>query len=543
MNRATVAVFPRAELERRKLLFGALEAAFPVRFDGRTVESGFGDADAVIELGGAKRASEANEAGLPSLALLLPEPAAGNRTEAEQKLAAVAAAGELDERLRGATLPDERLGAAPPDTASLTEAAAATVLAEAAGRPTWVKAGPFETALLIPEELLEDEALRERLCLKRSAALLPLVHFLRRQTAAIGWQPPAARATLLFDDPNLHWPSYGFVKLRELAGHARLHGYHVALATVPLDTWFAHPSAIRALRESSGSISLHVHGNDHNGGELGDPETDEEGVAMAAQALRRIDAFRARRGVEIEQVMAPPHERCSRAAVSGLRRCGFDAITMTRPFPWLSRPPRSWLAHPAAAGPLVGWQPADFADGMPVILRHPLVERDAPELVLRSFLDQPLILYGHHGDVSGGLAPLAAAAEEVNRLRETRWCSVGAIAASNYETKLEGTRLRLRPFSRRIEVELPEGVEELAVELPPSHPDAESEELIVAGTAAEFTVPLAASGGGRVEIELRAVDRVDPASVAGPGPQPLAVARRLLGEGRDRLLPLLARGR
>ena len=64
-----------------------------------------------------------------------------------------------------------------------------------------------------------------------------------------------------------------------------------------------------------------------------------------------------------------------------------------------------------------------------MLLRHPLVSRDAPELVLRAFLDQPLILYGHHEDVAPGLDVLGEAAEDVNRLGETRWCSLGEIAA------------------------------------------------------------------------------------------------------------------
>ena len=86
-------------------------------------------------------------------------------------------------------------------------------LAACDGAPTWTRSGESESALLIPAELGAREALRERLCDGRNAALLPLLHFLRARTETIRWQPPAARASLLFDDPNLHWPSYGFVKL------------------------------------------------------------------------------------------------------------------------------------------------------------------------------------------------------------------------------------------------------------------------------------------------------------------------------------------
>ncbi len=222
-----------------------------------------------------------------------------------------------------------------------------TVLAACDGVPTWIRSGAGETALLIPAELGPREALRERLCDRRSAALLPLLHFLRARTEAIRWQPPAARASLLFDDPNLHWPSYGFVKLAELGTHAREHDYHVALATVPLDAWFAHPTALRALRASEGAISLLVHGNDHDGGELGTGrERGRRGLAGRPGPDAGYEAFGRRTGVAVDRVMVPPHEACSQATLAGLRRCGFEAITMTRPYP-LGRVRAPLLASPA----------------------------------------------------------------------------------------------------------------------------------------------------------------------------------------------------
>lgn len=537
-SRIEVGVFPAVELDRRRVLFGALETAFPVRFEGR--EAGeLRDLDAALELGGDEQAAAAEAACMPALSLLIPEPANGGEPGAQ----ALTLAPELDRRLRGAVLPDSRLSQALSSGAGLGAAEQAALLATCAGEPTWIRAGALEKALLIPDELGAQEALRERLCDGRSAALLPVVHFLRALTATIRWQPPVARASLLFDDPNLHWPSYGFLKLNELGRHARAHRYHVALATVPLDTRFAHRGAVRALRESQGAISLLVHGNDHDGGELGRPATEAEGVAMAAQALRRVAAFEARTGISMNRVMVPPHEECSAAAVPGLRRCGFEAITMTRPFPWLARPPRSWLARPEGTDPLVGWRPADFAAGLPVLLRHPLLERDAPELVLRAFLDQPLILYGHHGDVAAGLGVLASAVDDVNRLRETRWSSLGEIAAGNFESRLDGSQLDIRPFARRIRLEVPPGVEQLVVELPAAHPGSAFERLFVDDRAGQIGEPLGVTPGTAVELRLHAVDSVDPQVILSPRRRPMAPLRRALGEGRDRLLPLVSRAR
>ena len=533
----SVGVVPRAEHERRPRLFAALEAALPVRFIGREPGQA-GGLDALVRIG-SDQATEPGATGVPTLSLETEEPAAGNRP-ADNELSD---APQLDRRLRAAVLPDARLGAALQAGASLGSPQRAEVLARCDGEPTWVRTGNDERALLAPAELEPDEALRERLYRDRSAALLPLVHFLRELTAPLRWQPPAARASVIFDDPNLHWPTYGFVRLRELAAHTVAHGYHVALAMIPLDAWFASPAAIRALEQSQGAISLLVHGNDHNGGELGRLASEPEGVALAAQALRRVDAFERRTGLLVDRVMVPPHEKCSEATVHGLRRCGFEAISMTQPFPWLAQPPHSWLARPAESDALVGWRPADFACEVPVLLRHPLIGRDAPELVLRSFLDQPLILYGHHDDLREGLGVLEQAVQEVNRLQETRWCRLGEIATGSFETRAEGTQLDVRLLTRRARVEVPDDTAQIVVEPPVALTDNPPGQLRIDGLPANLGEPFSVVPGTTVEIELRGEDRVEVAEVPPPPRRPLAVARRVAGESRDRLLPLVSRVR
>jgi hypothetical protein len=534
----TVGVFPQAAHSRLEKLLAALEEAFPVRFEGRR-DGGLRDLDGALDVGGRAQGEAAAAAGIPALSLLVeepaePGPAADNVLGLDSR---------LDSRLRGAVLPDAHLGSALDSGVALDSPDRAIVLASCRDRPTWIQAGTQQTALLAPAELGAEEALRERLRDGRGAALLPLIHFLRELTTPIRWQPPAARASLLFDDPNLHWPSYGFVKLGALARHAREHGYHAALATVPLDGWFGHPAAVRAMRESQGALSLSVHGNDHFGGELGRLETEAEALALAAQARRRVEAFGRRTGVPVEPVMVPPHEECSRAVPGSLRRCGFEAVTMTRPFPWLAPPPRSWLTRPEGVGPLVGWRPVDVAAGLPVLLRHPFVGRSLPELVLRSFLDQPLILYGHQADLQGGLGVLADAVTDVDRIGPTRWCSLGEIAASSYETRREGSRLRVRPLTGRARVEVPEGVEHLTVEPAEASLGLAAEHLTVDGQTQPLGESLSVTPGAVVELKLYAGDELDIASVPAPRRQPLALPRRVLSEGRDRILPLLARAR
>jgi len=466
-HRRPVGIFPAAAHRDLARLLSALEEAYPLSFEGRQ-EGELRDLGAVIEIGSGNQAEAAAALGLPALRLLTPEP---DEPQAPVEVS-LAADPALHRTLHGAQLPDERIAGALGQAVPAPERA--TVLAGCESIPTWVRRGELQTALLSPVDLEPEEALRERLCGNRSAALLPLVHFLRELTATEGRPAQPIRASFLFDDPNLHWPTYGFVDLPALGEHARRHGYHAALATVPLDGWFAHPRALRALKDSDGALSLLVHGNDHYGGELARPQTSAEALALAAQALRRVAAFERRTGVAIDRVMVPPHERCSRAAVEGLRRCGFEALTVTQPYPWLGDGGQAWLAAPPGAGPLVGWRPADSADGLPILLRHPLAHRSLPEMTLRAYLGQPLILYGHQEDLSDGLDVLATAAADVERLGETRWCSL---------------------------------------------------RQIVAGVSTRRPGP----------------DAVNPELVPPPRPRPLAMPRRILSEGRDRLAPLLSR--
>jgi hypothetical protein len=529
-----VGVTPAEQLLRRPLLFAALEAALPVRFEGRPLGELRG-LDALLALG--SQGDSAMPLGLPSLSLATTEP----EVEGEAVPNVLADAAELDPRLRGSSLPDNRLEAALGEAVESVAGESATVLATSSGTPTWVREGTVERALLIPDELEAREALRERLCDKRSAALLPLLHFLRERTKEIRWQPPPARASLLFDDPNLHWPSYGFVKLADLGEHARRHGYHVALATVPLDAWFAHPAALRALKASAGAISLVVHGNDHDGAELGRQASETEAIALAAQALRRVEAFGRRTGIPVDRVMVPPHEACSRETAEALRRCGFEAISMTRPCPWLEWEPHSWLARPEPVDPLVAWNPAAFVEGLPLLLRHPLAQRSPAELALRAFLDQPLILYGHHDDLLGGPEALLEAVDEVNGLATTRWCPLSEIAATNFETRRQGDGLAIRLLTRRARIDVPADATELTIQTPVSGPDQQI--LGIDGKNACLGEPVPVEPDSSVEVTLSPRDAVDLDAIPSPRRRPLAVARRLASEGRDRLQPLAGRSR
>jgi len=414
-----VGIVPTHEYTRRRRLWSALQAAYPVRFEGREPGAVAG-LDGLIAIGGSAvspcddipcllaEGEERPQTGTPPLPLLLSSDPA------------------LPPPLAGARLSESRCTA-------LTRPALEqeVVLATLDGAPAWTRArggaSPTQRIACVPEELGEHEALRERLEPGRCLALLALVQFLRDLTAA----PASARlhATFLIDDPNLHWRSYGHLRYPELLRDARTHGYHLAVAMVPLDGWLADPRVARLFREGERQLSVCVHGNEHYGPELGRPRTVAEGIALGKRALRRVAAFERRTGVAVDRVMVPPHERISEPMARALVACGFQALSTTRPYPWaVTSPDRPWLTRPADAGPLAAWRPVDIvAGGLPVLLRADFALHPREDLVLRAFLGQPLILYGHHELLRDGPDALAQTAAEIDRLGEVHWCSLAEI--------------------------------------------------------------------------------------------------------------------
>jgi hypothetical protein len=538
-GRAIVAVCPPRECARRSSLFHALERAFPVRFEGRHAQELRG-ADGALLIGVQERDAPTHEVPLLSAVSDEPEPSSDpGPLTSDVPSFRLAASELLDRRLRGQVIRDPAA-----DTASVPVADGDVVLASCDRAPLWITRGRGaarrDVVALAPRELGPEEALRGRIQEGRALALLPLLHFLRELTAGLAFHPPPLRAAFLIDDPNLHWTGYGYLRYHELARHADEHGYHVAMAMVPLDGWATHPGAARLFRERSDRLSLTVHGNDHVWQELGRPMEPRRRRALLSQALRRIASFEERTRLRVARVMTAPHEDCSEEMARDMLRLGIEALCNGRPYPWMARAPAPWLSRPEGTSPLVAFGPATpVVGGLPVLLRRPLDSSPA-DVALCAYLDQPLILYGHHDDLEGGLEPFADWAARVNELGSARWGSLARIAATNYATRREGDLLRVRLYARRVRVEVPAGIERLRVELP----EGDGRERVVYGGSASGALgaDLPLGGGERgVDVALARTNGLDPATVPAPLWRPWPLVRRFAGEGRDRLAPLYGR--
>jgi hypothetical protein len=433
------------------------------------------------------------------------------------------------------------------------------VFAAIGRKPVWWQASEAQEDLCVSAyplpQLTEGDALRDYLRPGCFMGLLPLLHFLDHVVSGQNWEPPPLRASFVIDDPNLHWPSYGYLDYPEMVAHADRHGYHAGLAMVPLDGWLANHRAASLLKRNPSALSLLMHGNDHRSGELGHLADDRAAEAVVAQALRRTIAFERRSGVPVQRVMVPPHEVCSKSALRAMFRLGLDGACIGRRYPWRGRltsfADASSLAkwRPADAWPLAKWHPTDMvAGGLPIIPRY-RIDQPWEDLVFRALLHQPLILFGHHGDFAQGLEVLAEAADYVNGLGEVQWGSVGWIARQSFLTKRSGEALVVQMHSRRVTVEIPEDVTVLEVGTP-SLSDGEPARHLAYGADRASMVrdgygwtsgSLQVVPGTRLNLTLAPDRSLDPALVDARRVTPWPLVRRALAEGRDRIQPLSRR--
>jgi hypothetical protein len=531
-----IGVVPGSALDARSELLAALEAIYGVRFERRDPGQWRGLDGVVAFSGGESVAREAFAAGLSALAQAGgsgPGPNAAAVTLADEQL--------LDRRLRGQIIDDERAGA----SEGLRAAPGSAVLASSDGKALWVareEAGRrCDLVARLVDETDSKAPVASLLTAGRFLSLLPLAHFLRALAADSGWQSPRPRAALVVDDPNLHAASYGYIDYPALARHALAHGYHVAMATVPLDGWLARRSAVEVFARHPGQLSLVVHGNDHGHHELARPESDLEAARLMAQGLRRVAALERRSGLRVGRVMIPPHERSSAASFRAMRRLGFEAAWMDWQCPWLGP-----VVRHGAELQLAGWHPAELlGGGLPVLARSYWTD-PAPDLALRAFRGHPLVLYGHHEDAAD-LEVLAGAVQSVNRLGPVSWVPLPEIARSSFATRREGSFLSVRMFATRVCVEIPDGVETIRVETPLIHEhvegtlagcDEQTSALEPAGLGLT-SGPLSVRAGERAELRLSIPGRLDPAELSPPRWRPWPLVRRGVTEGRDRLRPLL----
>jgi len=367
---------------------------------------------------------------------------------------------------------------------------------------------------------------------ERFLEILPLLHWLREICAGSILNGPPLRACFIFDDPNLHWPRYGFVDFRQIAAQAEKENYHVSFATIPLDTWFTHGATAELFKANTSRLSLLVHGNDHLKQELARNYTPRERATLLAQATHRIERFENKIGVPVCRVMVPPHGACSESMLEELPKCGFEAACISHGSLRAHNRDRFWTRS-------LGYLPSEWIQGCPVLPRWGMTGNTTNIILLAAFLGQPIILRGHHQDLKNGIELLDERAAFINRLGTVSWSNMTRLCRMNYQWRMDGHICRVRPLSRKVVFRMP----------------AQSTRLIIEGSESEFQTGWQISCGngtdltGRVgeSISLPDTSSDEISMVATPaitsllqnganGSPSWALLRRLLTEGRDRFM-------
>jgi hypothetical protein len=447
---------------------------------------------------------------------------------------------DLHPLVRGALLSEEHSWQPSP----VPTHSAVTIFARLGSHPVWIRtrtSGMFTDIVSASlEELSGDEILRDRFSADNAFPLLALLTFLRTVLGAHRRVPPPPRAAFVIDDPNLRMFSYGHIHFPSLVSFAERHNVHVVLATIPLDMWWISAKVARFARTHGDRLSLAVHGNNHVQGELDRPLSRENDLALMAQALRRTSRFETRYQIPVSRVMIPPHGVYSPNILSALRVIGFDALCAGEPE--FRLPPKNRMLH--------RWFPSTSVDGMPIIHRQWMEqENPAKNFLFDAMLGQPIIPYFHHGDFRDGYERFSDLAATINRLGTVHWQSLTDIARSNFDVQEDGTTMYVRPFSRRIDVPVPEGINHLVVQIedtcdgrcPTTISTSRQAYSLTVGDAGYETIPIPVEGNTIARIAVRDAFACDAETVAHPPFRFHPIIRRVLTEARDRLTPLVYR--
>jgi hypothetical protein len=268
-------------------------------------------------------------------------------------------------------------------------------------------------------------------------------------------------------------------------------------------------------------------------------------LAIAAQALQRVEGLERRHGFTVSRIMEAPHGAVGESFFAPLLALNYEAALTSTELLVKNNPQTAWPAG-------VGMDMSEIlGGGLPALPRIKMSADWKNEVLLAAFLGQPIILAGHHQDAADQLQLLADFARVVNSLPSATWASPQAIVRSNCKEFRSGGSLFLKLYSRAVHIVAPEGVNEIFIHRPWVGKEGAGETLVINSrgeellrvTGAEVVGPISVSAGQALDISSLPVNQVDFRSVKSSGAICWPVARKVMMEIRDRIAPLRRRAR
>jgi hypothetical protein len=269
---------------------------------------------------------------------------------------------------------------------------------------------------------------------KKFYEMAPILMFLRYACKESCWHTDYDYANLTIDDPWLT-QSYGHLSFHGLLEEMRKSRFHTTIAFIPWNFDRNKASVITLFKEYPAYFSICIHGNNHDHEEF-KPDNNskpqarlEEHESDIRQALARMDKFRELTGIPYDRVFVFPHHLGSANTLKILKKYDFLSTVNAGNIP-------SDAPHPV---------PPEFnlrsiylgVDNFPSLNRYSPLERSYSNIAIDLFLDNPVLLFSHHGYFRNKITSFNATAKFINHQQpDTVWQSLGYISRRLYLKKL-----------------------------------------------------------------------------------------------------------
>jgi hypothetical protein len=200
------------------------------------------------------------------------------------------------------------------------------------------------------------------------------------------WQPNAAQATMIVDDPLLR-KDYGFLNFARQLELMDQYNFHTSVAFIPYNCHRTSSATALLFRERPDRLSICFHGNDHTDAEFAtsDPHLL---TAMLHEAERRMHSHGKETGISCDRVMVFPQGKFSLAAIKALKAHNFCAAVNTE-VGVADEPARLALADAISPSVLK-------YEGFPLFLRKYVRNFSSGDIAFNAFFGKPVFIVEHH---------------------------------------------------------------------------------------------------------------------------------------------------
>ncbi|MGY3590467.1 hypothetical protein ACVIGB_009951 [Bradyrhizobium sp. USDA 4341] len=273
------------------------------------------------------------------------------------------------------------------------------------------------------------------------AGAVPIVMYLKWAFRDVCLTSVETSACLIIDDPPL-WPRYGLLDFDDLLQLADKLAFATTIAFIPWNWRRTNRDTVAAFRESSGKLSVCVHGCDHTGGEFAarSPELLDRKLKTART---RMQALRQNTALDHENVMVFPQGAFSPEAASALKRNGFIAAVNTEVAPANDALNETTLADL--------WSVAIVRYGSFPIFTRRYIDHGIENFAFDGLLGKPCFIAGHHDLLRGRGSELATFLRLLASLQwKLCWRPLEDAVRRSYGIRSDGETILVRMLAERL---------------------------------------------------------------------------------------------